>query len=328
MGSALSEWKLCWRTVLGHEGVVRGVEGEEPVPVRMETEQHGGGAESAGETGGSHRRSRSRRANDSDIPKCSHGGGGSGDSGGEAQALVVRRVGGEVEDVAIARVVHRQKEPEEAAPVSTAASEEVSEAGRRIGPAPDGGSGGSGRDEAREAEARRGEEEEDEGEEEGDGSQRQEERPPPPLAGDPAPGASSRAHHPHAYGHGLRRRGSGEGRLLLSSDYIRAGRRRRGSNRVAGGEVSCGVGKEGSGAVSSGFVRVRGLLGQRETDRWVRNLALSAAHLIWPKPNHKRTDPSRARWALMLHSLEDNKMSPVSAEKSTVFFLKQNKKIF
>jgi hypothetical protein len=233
IGCSLSEWRFCWRTILGHKGVVGGVEGEEPVPVRVEPEQHSCGAESASETGGTHRRPRGRGADNGDIPESSHCWGGSGNPSSEAPALVVGRVGGEVEDVTIPRVVHREEKPEEPAPFAPSAREEVREAGRRIGPAPDGGSGGRhGGGEAREAETRRGEEEENEGEEEGDGRQRQEGRPPPPLARDPAPRASSRAPHSRARGDGSRGRWSWGGRFRWNQDgaaaWIDSGRRRRG----------------------------------------------------------------------------------------------------
>lgn len=95
-------------TILCDEGVVRGIEGEEPVPVRVEPEQHGRSAERAGEPGGPHGCPGGGLADNNNVLECSHGGRGGDDPGGEAQALVVGRVGGEVEHVPVARVVDRE----------------------------------------------------------------------------------------------------------------------------------------------------------------------------------------------------------------------------
>ena len=71
----------CWPTVLGDEGVVRGVEGQEPVPVWVEPEQHGRGAKRAGEPGGAHGCPGSRVADDRDVLERSHRGSGGDDPG-------------------------------------------------------------------------------------------------------------------------------------------------------------------------------------------------------------------------------------------------------
>lgn len=115
---------------MGDEGVVGGVDGEEPVPVGVEAEQDGGGAERAGEPGGPDGCPRGGCADDGDVAECTYGGSGGGYPGGEVQALRVGGVGGEVEDVAVAGVVDREEEPEEAGPVSPGAGEEVRKAGR------------------------------------------------------------------------------------------------------------------------------------------------------------------------------------------------------
>jgi hypothetical protein len=279
IGCSLSEWRFCWRTILGHKGVVGGVEGEEPVPVRVEPEQHSCGAESASETGGTHRRPRGRGADNGDIPERSHCRGGSDNPSSEALALVVGRVGGEVEDVTIPRVVHREEKPEEPAPVAPSPREEVREAGWRIGPAPDGGSGGRhGGGEAREAEARRGEEERmRERRKETDASTGKTARrhrspgiqlPAPPLAPPiPVPVVTDRA---------------GEGAGVGGSDGTRSHARQRsgmapqrGSIRVADGEARCGVAtRRGASVLFFWFLRVSGLLGQRKSDKWGRRFGL------------------------------------------------------
>lgn len=203
------------QVVLGDEGVVGGVEGEEPVPVGVEAKQDGGGAQRACQARRPDRRPRGGRAHDSDVVEGDGGGRGGGDTGSEVPALVAGGVGGEVEHVAVAGVVDGQEEPEEAGPVALGADEEVGEAGQRVGAAADAGAGGgAGRGEPREAEAGRGgvggDDEEEEGEEEGYGDEREEEDPPPPLArpgAAPSPGAPSHASQPH----GRRRGGAGEG---------------------------------------------------------------------------------------------------------------------
>lgn len=161
----VNEVKIPWdrrkdmnQVILCDEGVVGGIEGEEPVPVSVEPEQHGRSAERAGESGGPHGRPGGGIANNNHVLECSHGGRRGDDPGGEAQALVVWRVGGEVEHVPVARVVNREEEPEEAAPVAARAGQQVRQAGRLAGPAADGrsGSGGVRQDDTWEAETRRG----------------------------------------------------------------------------------------------------------------------------------------------------------------------------
>lgn len=111
----------CCPTILCNEGVVCGIEGEEPIPVGVESEQHGRSAERAGEPGGPHGRPGGGFADNSNVLECSDSGCSGDDPGGEAQALVVGRVGGEVEHVPVTRVVDREEEPEEAAPVAARA---------------------------------------------------------------------------------------------------------------------------------------------------------------------------------------------------------------
>ncbi|KAF0931884.1 hypothetical protein E2562_007076 [Oryza meyeriana var. granulata] len=82
----------------------------------MEAEQDGGGAEHAGETGGADGRPRGRRANDGDVLERTYGGHGGGDLGGKVPALSVEGVDGEVEHVAVARVVDHEEEPRRQGP--------------------------------------------------------------------------------------------------------------------------------------------------------------------------------------------------------------------
>lgn len=160
-------------TVLGDKGVIGGVERDEPVPLGIQPEQRGGGAEGGGEAGGPHRGARGGAADDVNVPEGAHGGGGARDGGGELGALGVGRVGGEVEQVLVPGVVDGQQQPQEPPPVPAPAREEVGEGRRRRGsPAHVGG-----RREAREErgggrEAReRGEEEHQR--DEGDGYERE-----------------------------------------------------------------------------------------------------------------------------------------------------------
>ncbi|KAF0923317.1 hypothetical protein E2562_005278, partial [Oryza meyeriana var. granulata] len=89
---------------------VGGVGGE------VEAEQDYGGAERAGKTGGADGRPRSRRANDGDVSEHTYGERGSSDPSGEVPALGIGGVGGEVEHVAVARVVDREEEPRRRGP--------------------------------------------------------------------------------------------------------------------------------------------------------------------------------------------------------------------
>lgn len=166
------------QVVLGEKGVVGGVERDEPVPLRIEPEHRGGRTQRGGEAGGAHWGARGGPAHDIKVPEGAHGGGGARDGRGELGALGGRRVGGEVEQVAVPGVVDGEEQPQELPAVASPPREQVGEGGRRGGaPAHVGG-----RREAREergggGEAReRGEEEQQR--DEGDGDQREQ-----PLVG-------------------------------------------------------------------------------------------------------------------------------------------------
>jgi hypothetical protein len=165
-------------TVLGEKRVVGGAKRDEPVPLRIEPEHRGGGAERGGKAGGAHWGARGGPAHDMNVPEGAHGGSGARGGRGELGALGIRRVGGEVEQVAVPGVVDGEEQPQELPAVPSAAREQVGEGGRRGGaPAHVGG-----RREAREergggGEAReRGEEEQER--DDGDGDEREQ-----PLVG-------------------------------------------------------------------------------------------------------------------------------------------------
>jgi hypothetical protein len=165
-------------TVLGEKGVVGGVERDEPVPLRIQPEHRGGRTERGGEAGRSHWGARGGPAHDIDVREGAHGGSGARDGRGELGALGGRRVGGEVEQVAVPGVVDGEEQPQELPAVPPAAREQVGEGGRCGGASAHVGGwreareecGGGG--EARE----RGEEEQER--DEGDGDEREQ-----PLVG-------------------------------------------------------------------------------------------------------------------------------------------------
>jgi len=165
-------------TVLGEKGVVGGVERDEPVPLRIEPEHRGGRTQRGGEAGGAHWGARGGPAHDIDISEGAHGGCGARDGRGELGALGGRRVGGEVEQVAVPGVVDGEEQPQELPAVASPPREQVRE-GRRRGGAP---AHVGGRREAREERGRGGEArergEEEQERDEGDGDEREQ-----PLVG-------------------------------------------------------------------------------------------------------------------------------------------------
>ena len=165
-------------TVLGDKGVVGGVERDEPVPLGIQAQQRGRGAERSRESRGSHRCASGGAANDIDIPEGAHGGRGARHGGGQRDALGLGRIGREVEQVAVPGMVDREQQPQQLPPLPSPPRQHVREGRRRGCPAADVG----GRREAREergggGEAReRGEEEQQR--DEGDRHEREE-----PLVG-------------------------------------------------------------------------------------------------------------------------------------------------
>ena len=93
------------QVVLGEERVIGGAERDEPVPLGVEPEQGGGGAERGGEAGGAHGGARGGAADDVDVPEGGDCGRGPRDGGGELEALGLGRVRGEVEQVLVPGVV-------------------------------------------------------------------------------------------------------------------------------------------------------------------------------------------------------------------------------